>query len=635
MSEHSLNLKALFANKCFRVPDYQRGYAWGEKQLNDLWDDIQEINKTGKNEDWQKHYTGTIFVEKMNTNSLETSDQWAKNKEEFFFVVDGQQRLTTIVILIFELLKAEKNGYDEESKEDLIKTFIKKTNSSGNSCVYRFGYQNEMNDFLKKVIFEDKTIIVKEKEPNVYTENLRSAKNFFSEKIQHLSEEDREVIFEKVNRALIFDFRTVEEDELDVQAVFETMNNRGKSLTILEKLKNRIIYLSTKISRPIEDKIKLRKEINKSWSIIYTYLAKNPNYILDEDEFLSAFLSIYRKPKYFVFSEAAAGEKVFQMFCNRSSSYTLSDEGNEKEPDVTYDKISDFVEKISDFVVLWYDTNNSKDILVKKILLLENGKETKVFLSVLNDKSYSNKRNECLQLVEKVLFRNNIPGLWVMDNRTLATTARELYNNKISINDVIDDFKKNNDEEANVEELQRGFHQLFDYIRGNKGFYRWTKLPYFLYEYENYLKEKYKETTNIISIDDIPEMTIEHILPQDYQKNWGKEMEDYLNDIPVEDQEYGKKVLINTLGNLTLLKQAKNSSLGNEAWADKKERYSTGSYSERNIEKSFQEWNKNTIKERGFEMLTFLEDKVDCLKIKITDDMKEEILFCEKKYFVK
>jgi hypothetical protein len=112
-------------------------------------------------------------------------------------------------------------------------------------------------------------------------------------------------------------------------------------------------------------------------------------------------------------------------------------------------------------------------------------------------------------------------------------------------------------------------------------------------------------------------------------------MEDYLNDIPVEDQEYGKKVLINTLGNLTLLKQAKNSSLGNEAWADKRERYSTGSYSEKNIDKSFQEWNKNTIKERGFEMLTFLEDKVDCLKTKITDDMKEEILFCEKKYFVK
>ena len=43
----NVTLPGLFANKCFRIPNYQRGYAWGESQLNDLWDDIMDIQKNG------------------------------------------------------------------------------------------------------------------------------------------------------------------------------------------------------------------------------------------------------------------------------------------------------------------------------------------------------------------------------------------------------------------------------------------------------------------------------------------------------------------------------------------------------------------------------------------------------------
>ena len=63
---------------------------------------------------------------------------------------------------------------------------------------------------------------------------------------------------------------------------FETINFRGKRLSTLELLKNRLIYLSTKI----EDSDDLRKDINNVWKTIYEYLGKNPDKLLNEEKFL-------------------------------------------------------------------------------------------------------------------------------------------------------------------------------------------------------------------------------------------------------------------------------------------------------------------------------------------------------------
>lgn len=71
--------------------------------------------------------------------------------------------------------------------------------------------------------------------------------------------------------------------DLDVFVIFETMNNRGKKLSNLELLKNRLIYLSTKFED--EDKYSLRHNINECWKTIYEYLGKNKNKPLNDDNF--------------------------------------------------------------------------------------------------------------------------------------------------------------------------------------------------------------------------------------------------------------------------------------------------------------------------------------------------------------
>ena len=82
--EPELSLKDLFTEKLFRIPDFQRGYSWEEKHLDDLWEDIENLSEGGE------HYTGLITVK----DSSSPGTSWLGfNTLE---IIDGQQRLTTL-----------------------------------------------------------------------------------------------------------------------------------------------------------------------------------------------------------------------------------------------------------------------------------------------------------------------------------------------------------------------------------------------------------------------------------------------------------------------------------------------------------------------------------------------------------
>jgi uncharacterized protein with ParB-like and HNH nuclease domain len=616
------NLSELFNQRIFRIPDYQRGYAWIDKQLSALWDDLDEIAEIDG--ELKRHYTGTIYLEE--TQPL-ADEKWLSGVK-FYNVVDGQQRLTTISILLFELLKVADTGYCEESKNDLMKTFLAKSNSTGESKVYKFSYAvtDKNYNFLQHTIFEDDKVVLQPNYLNHYTNNLSEAKKFFSTKISFLSNEQREKLFKKLTTSLQFDIRTIEKD-LDVQAVFETMNNRGKPLSTLEKLKNRLIYLTEKLTVESEDKNSLRKKINEAWGKVYTSLAQNPNQILDEDTFLSAHLSLYRKPKESTFSEKIAEEKVFEMFCNKSEKYDLEENGTAKEEPVTYKKIEDYILKLSELAPLWYEIHNSKSKLIKKILVLNGSKEIKIFLvAVLNKTKDESLIEKIFTNLEKIFFKNGVPGINVMDERTAAAWARNIY---VSEDDLEGIIKKTEDLiniAVNVPNIIHSFKYLFTYERGAKGFHRWGNLKYFLFEYEDFLKLKAQETNDKVTLDDFDKTTIEHIIPQHFRENWKEEVDSVTNGLEEEEKiEQTRKVLLNTLGNLTILKNGKNSSLGNKGWKEKRERFRTGSYNEIEISKHDQ-WTKLNISERGVEMLKFLETKVTGLTF-TEDEIKKTLHF--------
>ena len=105
MNTNDLKLSDLFSNNFFRIPDYQRGYAWGDTQLRDLWEDIEDIKS--ENGRYRPHFIGTITLQEIvDLNQLNAAECSRKNEgSNFYNVVDGQQRLTTISILLFEIIK--------------------------------------------------------------------------------------------------------------------------------------------------------------------------------------------------------------------------------------------------------------------------------------------------------------------------------------------------------------------------------------------------------------------------------------------------------------------------------------------------------------------------------------------------
>ena len=617
----SVTFQELLSARTYRIPDFQRGYAWGDEQLKDLWDDLEDIQQCD-NGDFKSHYTGPIYVEVADVHD---NEKWASNKS--YHLVDGQQRITSLTILLFLLLKYEQSGYNNTSVDDLRKRLLYNETIDGNVRVYHFDYSyGSVNSaFLRTFIFEDGTITRPMINQTTYTLNLLYAKTFFEDRIKVLDHEKREVLFKKLTNALIFDFREIDGD-LDVQAVFETLNNRGKPLSILEKLKNRLMFLTVNLNDPEESRTQLRETINRCWGIVYESLGKNPENPLDEDEFLSAHLSIYRKPSEAVFSESLAEKKLFEMFSRRASQYNLGESDEQKEPDVSYDKINDYVKSVSEFAILWESVNNSKDYDIRRLFLLSNTKEMKVFLCAVL-KYYVNDLKNNLDLIEQITFRSIVLGIRNFDIRTFADYARRLFNKEDGTK-IQEEIRAKINEIIDFNAMINGFRGLFDYVYGPKGYHRWNGLKYLLFEYEKDLQVEYKEIDPHVTIDAYDDTTVEHVLPQKYEENWNETMNDIFaaHNATTEDEKYNcQRSVINSLGNLTILRGGKNSGLGAKSWQKKKERFAVGSFNEIEISKN-EYWNEETIRLRGIKILAFLVKKIQKSAV-FPQERYDEILF--------
>ena len=269
------NLNKLFTNGIYRIPDYQRGYAWGTKEVEDFWEDLFNLSVE------RQHYGGVITLEEIPKNELDKNktDQWFLNKinRTPYYVVDGQQRLTTAMILlkvIIEVAKSHKLKYLNEfdSISEIEKDFIVLKREADNTFYLPFSYETENDSYgfyISKILeldgLEDKYPIYESK----YSDNLQNALEFFKKKVSKLNQEDIDVLYTKLVHKLVFN-RYVIDSNLDIHVTFETMNNRGRILSTLELLKNRLIYLTTLYTEiSLENRIEVKNQINDVWKIIY------------------------------------------------------------------------------------------------------------------------------------------------------------------------------------------------------------------------------------------------------------------------------------------------------------------------------------------------------------------------------
>ncbi|EPH6130485.1 HNH endonuclease family protein [Campylobacter lari] len=203
---------------------------------------------------------------------------------------------------------------------------------------------------------------------------------------------------------------------------------------------------------------------------------------------------------------------------------------------------------------------------------------------------------------------------------TFYNYANQYYHNdksNISIKDIIGVYDLKNDEYSGINwwlvsyvDIEQFYIYLKDKFKNKDGYYSWTGLSYFLFEYELSLQHKSKNNTIKINWKEYINSkkdynSIEHILPQTpTDEYWVNK----LKQVNSDDYKY----IINSLGNLIPLSKAKNSKLNNKNFYIKKNGedgefigYKNGSYSEQEINEK-EEWGIKEINERTNKLIEFL-----------------------------
>ena len=368
------SISKIFTERLLRIPDYQRGYAWTEKQLRDFWSDLTQLAND------KNHYTGVLTLEDVPSSNLMNwhEDHWIIGAKSYtpHYVVDGQQRLTTAIVLIQSITEAvdSSSEINYTSVQEIKKKFIYDSKDGGISRSYVFGYDkdNPSYEFLKTKIFLEASESSYTIQETIYTHNLENAKAFFSSKLAELEFEEIEVLYKKLTQNLLFNIYSISND-VDVFVAFETMNNRGKPLSHLELLKNRLIYLSTKLDEDVRERERLRHAINEGWKSIYHYLGKNKLRPLDDDLFLFNHFVLYFGD-ILIEEEALSYSRLRRYYAEEGidsyySKYLLETKFTARnlvkldevgEP-LTVKEIYDYVASLKQSVELWYQILNPID----------------------------------------------------------------------------------------------------------------------------------------------------------------------------------------------------------------------------------------------------------------------------------
>lgn len=631
MAESKLqSLTEIFNNKFFRIPDYQRGYAWQTEHLEAFWEDLESL---GVN---KLHYTGLITVEPLDKTQVVNIDKWQDDLWLFdkglkaYYIIDGQQRLTTTIILVNSILSnyGEDEGINFQVKKYWVDKFL--FQEFGNFKSYLFGYEkdNPSDEFFKTKILNQISLSSSSvAEQTIYTKNLIDAKDYFEKQLKKLSPDEIEVVFRKVTNQLKFNLYEIDND-LDVSVTFETMNNRGKPLTTIELLKNRLMYLTSLFGDEISDldKLKLRKGINEAWKTVYEYLGKNTNNVLDDDSFLIDHWIIYFK------YDRSIGINEFLLKNTFSTKNILNGK-------VKFTDILNYVESIQKSVKEWFYIYNpefsyySSEVKewLQRLLKIASGNFDPLLLAAMTNKVSETDFIELMKVCERFTFT-----VYHLTNRQSNTAQSEFYRKAFELNkeplrisDFIQQIVNLNDgtEEYygwyNLESFTLNIKDLFD--RNKEGFYQWGGLKYVLYEYELSLQNASKGEEKV-KWEKVNNETIEHIFPREANNEYWKE---HFGMYSTKQ----KKILLNSLGNLLLLSHSKNSEFQNKDFNFKKEHtdkkgnqvgFYSGSYSEIEVSR-FRDWTPAKILERGLKLLTFIENR---WRIKI-GTRKEKIEFLQ------
>lgn len=582
------------------VPKYQRGYAWGEEQWRALWDDAANVAQRSHRE----HYAGAIMISEARNNTSDPID---------VELIDGQQRWASIALLL-NALGAEAYPIKYWDNEALQTYFD-----------YHALGQKQLSPRLAKY-------------RSYYTRNLEEAADYFSKRAKELDDDMRNALIKAVlQRFKIFILGI--QPSFDVHVAFETINNRGKPLSTLEKLKNRLIYLAANASDRIAGAA-ASTEIHRCWKEIYSWLGQGSR-LLDDDEFLRAHaLGWFRHEK-------RADWLREQLFDKEFSSHA----------DINPCDIERYVRSLEHAALWWHrlsepmrlpgsvarqlaalqrtSSSSSKPLLLWALIrlaeefrglsadsqseatwcepfkfLVMQAERFAVLAVLANDRQANLGQSDIYRSAYALahkgepIYSHNAaqvpPSAALLAVQFAGSHLEALVSNRVPESDDVRDAQFN---WYGYYESERVRTVVSDRLRKGNGFYNWQLGKLLIYLWEEHLRGEKglpeKRSWETIAWDE----SVEHIYPQTPHEAWAKDV-----SFDGRTSHAMRSAVTNSLGNLLLLSGRRNASLSNNPYQlagttpGKAKRYALGSYSEVQVASLCKQWTVVQIAARGIAM---------------------------------
>jgi len=537
----------------FLIPIYQRTYSWTERECRQLWDDII---RAGENEAVSAHFVGSIvYIEK---------GLYTITSHSPVLVIDGQQRLTTVTLLIAALADAldklsgdNKEPVDGFSPRKLRNYYLLNPEEEGDRHHKLILSQTDRQSLI--------AIVVRKEQPKDYSLRITDNYKLFESWIAG-RKEDVATVCKGLAKLVIVDI-ALDRDQDNPQLIFESMNSTGRELTQADLIRNFILMgLEPKVQTQLYEQYWRPMEMDFGQEAYGTYF----------DGFMRHFLTVKT-------GEIPNVREVYEAF----KAYTRS-------PKTASSSVEELVSEIRDYARYFcaMALNAEPDPKLKRAF--QDLRELRVdvaypfLLELYHDYStqFLDKVDflSIVRMVEAYVFRRAICAIPTNSlNKTFATITRALkkdrYRESIEAYfSLLPSYRRFPDDEEFKREIQ------------TRDLYNFPRRTYWLRRLENH------ERKEPITVD---EYTIEHILPQNENLS-----ADWKKDLGVDWQRI-QNIWLHTLGNLTLT--GYNSEYSDKSFSKKRDM--KGGFRESPLRLNeglgqLERWNEAAIQDRAARLAT-------------------------------
>lgn len=587
-----IQFKYLDIENCFKnfyvVPDYQREYVWGEVQINQLLEDVYEEFDFNLN---KEYFIGSTVV--------------FKNMDGFYELIDGQQRTTSVFLIICAFKKIyRERGIDTDTIERMIKD--KTVNSLGDSVDrYKLELQyKDSSNILVKIADNlerpEKLVGSAERLFNVYENVNTFLKERFKDEEDHTS---LKKFFVYIYRKL--KFIQIETPEInDALKIFETINERGVGLNPMDLLKNLLF-------RQVE-----RNEFNSlkdKWKSLIKLLESNNEKPL---RFLRYFIMSNYKVNNQRGEEIIREEEIYKWFIKTEN---IAQCNYEKQP---FEFVELLLENANCYINFFKGLNKdgSKNVNLDNIVKLGGGAFKQHLILLLAGRNLPQDQfNHFSKQIETLIFYYFITKEQTKEfERNFSKWAKSVI--KVKSQDELNAFIKQNIEPVIIAKESEYKLRFLEARQNNLQQYR---IRYILAKIAQYLDQERlgSYVPHVLDNYITKGIEIEHILPFNPEENLRNEIGEEYNDLKIR------------LGNLTLLEKTMNIVVSNDFFSKKVVEYAKSPfYISKSIAgldnigqnsavtrlnqklQSFNEWNKHSIYDRQEMLYNLSKDiwKIEC-----------------------